>query len=445
MKKINNFRLIIFFILLSVSFVFTSSILKADDGTKEFDVDGLKVILRNTGKDVISARLFITGGTANYPLDKQGVEAFSFDLAIKGGTTSMNKNDFLSAAEKIGTSFGSEASLDFGEMNMTCLKDAWNVSWNMFTDAIMNPAFSNTEFTNKKEQFISSSKQNESNPDSHLNQLSISDAFKGTNYEKNPAGTPESLSKLTLDDLKSYYKDAVCKKRAFLVVVGNVDQNDLTEKVRATLSKLSEGTASKQEGMIKIDDASQKIIDRKIETNYLCGLMSGVKWDSPDIVPMLVAMDIMYDKYFVELRTKRSLSYAPAAYMYGNAITSPFNVIYITTGHPKEAIEVMVNIINDVMKNGFTDEELTNSRNSYITRYFMRLETSASQSLNIGKWKLRGNLKMYDEFGAQVNGVTLQDINKVFRSNAGKLKWTYLGDKTKVSPEDFKQIEKVSW
>jgi len=149
MKKYKRISLKLFAIIFILSF-FHSSLIKADDGTKVLNVDGIKVIVKSTIKDVITARLFVRGGTANYPLDKQGIEALTYALAIKGGTVSMNKNDFLSAAERLGTTFGSEASLDYGEMHMTCLKSAWDKSWGLFSDAIMNPAFSSAEFTNKK-------------------------------------------------------------------------------------------------------------------------------------------------------------------------------------------------------------------------------------------------------------------------------------------------------
>ncbi len=173
--------------------------------------------------------------------------------------------------------------------------------------------------------------------------------------------------------------------------------------------------------------------------------MSGIPWDSPDAVSMMVAMSIMYDKYFLELRSKRGLSYAPAAYMSGDAITNPFSVFYITTDSPKDAIQVMVDIINNVRKNGFTDEEFAKSKASFLTRYFMRLETASSQSLNIGRWKLRGNLPAFENFESLVNAVTVQDINRVFTSNTGNIKWNYLGDETKVTPEDFKQLDKIGF
>ena len=413
--------------------------------TKELDVDGFKVIYRNTGKDVISARLFIAGGTANYPLDKQGLEAVAYSYIIKGGTISMNKTDFLAAAEKMGTTFDSDASLDYGELNMQCLKESWDKSWLLFVDALMNPAYEPGEFENKKQQYVSYAKQREGNPDSRLERLTVETAFKGKNYEKDPYGNTESIATLTMDDIKSYISANLCKQRAFLVVTGNVSEDDIIQKVRNSLAKLPEGTPSQKEQVTKIEQPGQDIESRKISTNYLSGIMSGIPWDSPDAIAMMVAMNIMYDKYFVELRSKRGLSYAPAAYMNGNAVTNPFSVFYITTDHPKEAIQVMVDIINNVRKNGFTNEEFAKSKGAFLTRYFMRLETASSQSLNIGRWKLRGNLGAFDNFEAMVNAVSMQDVNRVFTGNTGNIKWNYLGDETKVSPEDFKQLEKIGF
>ncbi len=440
MKKTAKLLTVLFAALL----IFYSGLVKAGE-VNQFDVDGIKVILYDTPKDVISVRLFVRGGTANYPLEKQGVEGFAYSLAVSGGTTSMDKTEFLSEAEKIGTTIGSDASLDYGEMNLRCLRTYWDESWNLFSDAVMNPAFSETEFNIKKEQLIAGAKQNEADPDYRLNQLAFTTTFKGTDYAKNPQGTAESLAGLTLDVLKTYYKDAVCKKRVFIVVVGNVEQSDLTAKIKSALSKLPEGAPGKTAEQVKLGKPGEEIFDRKIATNYIYGLMPGIDWSSPDAAAMMVAMNIMYDKYFLELRTKRSLSYAPAIYMAGSTITTPLNVLYITTEKPKEALEEMVDIINDVQKNGFTEEDLKNSKNSYLTLYYMRMGTSASQSANIGRWYLRNNLKTYENFEKEVSNVSLGTLNRVFRSNIGSIKWTYLGDKTKVTPEDFKQVEKVSW
>lgn len=441
--RTNKISKAFFIILLAV--IFYGANIFSQNQVKELDVEGFRIIIKNTGKDVISARLFVIGGTANYPLDKQGIEALAYSYIIKGGTQTISKSDFLAAAEKIGTTFGSDASLDYGELNMQCLKESWDRSWVLFTDALMNPAYEPNEFANKKEQYISYAKQNEGDPDTRLERITLETAFKGKNYEKDPYGKESTIASLKLDDIKAFITANLCKQRTFLVITGNVSESDVIQKVKSSLAKLPDGTASPKEQVVKIEQPAQDIESRKISTNYLSGIMSGIPWNSPDAVSMMVAMSIMYDKYFLELRSKRGLSYAPAAYMNGDAITNPFSVFYITTDSPKDAIQVMVDIINNVRKNGFTDEEFAKSKASFLTRYFMRLETASSQSLNIGRWKLRGNLPAFENFETMVNAVTVQDINRVFTSNTGNIKWNYLGDETKVTPEDFKQLDKIGF
>jgi predicted Zn-dependent peptidase len=54
---------------------------------------------------------------------------------------------------------------------------------------------------------------------------------------------------------------------------------------------------------------------------------------------------------------------------------------------------------------------LKDKKEGFLTNYMMGLETSAAQSMAIGKWAVRGNWKIYDEFVERVNATTLKDLN----------------------------------
>ncbi|MDX2000856.1 MAG: pitrilysin family protein [Chitinophagales bacterium] len=409
--------------------------------TKEFTVDGLKVILKNTPKEVISARLFVEGGTANYPKAKEGIESLAFNIAMTGGTTKLNKVDFNTQAEKIGTSFGSESTYDFGSMSMTCIKMFWDKSWELYTDAIMNPAFDPKEFKLTQEQMITAAKEAISNPDAYLRQLAMKNAFAGTNYEKVPNGSPESLAKITLDDVKQYYKNTIGKQRVFLVVVGNITEADLTAKIKKSLSKLALGTPATFEKRTLITTGGDFIEDRDIATNYIRGVMSAPTWNEADGIPMRVAMSIMNDRFFLELRTKRSLSYAPAAFYSSGVIKNPYNAIYITTTDPKQSMSVMVEIIDSVKKYGFKEGELVNTKQGFLTDYFMGQESSSSQSQTLGMAEIAGDWTLAETFTEKVNAVTLKDLNRVFDKYSKAIKWTYLGKQSAVNKADFKQAD----
>ena len=421
--------------------LFTGLQLKADSGIKDMNVEGLRVIIKQSPKEVISARLFILGGTANYNLSEQGIEALALNVAMNAGTTSMDKTTFNTALEKIGTTLGYSSSLDYSEVNMKCIKPFWNESWALFTDAIMNPAFDKNEFDLIKGQMVAAAKQQEANPDAYLRRLADSLAFRGKNYEKEPDGTSFSLGKLMVDPTKSYYKSTVGKARCFLVVVGNINEQDLITKIKATLAKLAAGTPAKTSPRYVISTGTENIVDRTMATNYLCGIMTATPLNTPAGIPMLMATSIMHDRFFIELRTKRSLSYAPAAFFNNDAISSPYSMIYISTDSPKKSIQVMVDLLNDVKKTGFKPEELADKKEGFLTNYLMQLETTDAQSFAIGRWTVRGNWKMYDEFVDRVNATTLKDLNRAIDQNTNAIAWTYLGKKSDVAQQDFKQTE----
>lgn len=410
----------------------------------EFDVKGLKVIYKQVPKEIVSVRFFVNGGTANYGLEQQGIENFAFNLAVSGGTTTIDKITFTSDLEKMGSAISAATDYDYGYFNLLCVKQNWDRSWDLFADAILNPGFNEEEFTVLKAQLIAGAKQAEADPDESLRIAAMQNVFDSHNYAKVYNGTPESLEGLTLDDVKNYYQKIVGKKRSFLVVIGDIDKNDLVSKIEASLANLPEGTEAPKEERIMLTEVSNKVIDRDIATNYIRGYMSAPLQSEDDGTAMLLAMSILRDRYFVELRTKRSLTYAPGAGYASGIINNPYNYLYISTTNPKESIKVMVEELKKLKEDGFTQEELTNKQASFLTGYYMGQETLASQSNSLGVAELKGGWEMSQNFTMDVNAVTLEDLNRVIDKYTDVISWTYLGNEEQISEEDFLQPVDIS-
>ncbi len=418
------------------------SVAKDDNTIEVHDISGIKLLYKPSVKEIISIRLFINGGTANYPKDKQGIENIALMTAINGGTTKRDKIAFQTEAEKIGARFSAGTSYDYGHISMTCLKEYWDSSWNMFQEAILMPAFKPEEFNLLKEQSISAARQAQSDPDAYLRILAQSNAFRGNNYEKIPEGSPESLEKLTLDEVKSYYQNLVLKGNIFIVVVGNVDINELKSKISGSLGTLKKHkvkkSPSKEESSLDIQPLIEK---RDIATNYIRGVTNAPAMSNAEGVPMRIAMAILDDRYFVELRTKRSLSYAPAAFYSTGVLKKPYNVVYISTQNPKAALEVMVDEINKIRKDGFQEKELKSKKLRFLTDYYQDLETNSSQSLAIGMAEIADSRHIFENFDQIIESVTLTKINDVFKKYVTLIDWTYLGKDEENLAEVFIQPE----
>jgi predicted Zn-dependent peptidase len=113
---------------------------------KKFEVNGVKVIFKPSVKEIISVRLFVDGGTSNYPKEMEGLENLALKTAVQGGTISLSKVAFNTEAEKIGTILQSSSSYDYGEISMNCIKPYWDKSWELFVDVVLQPAFNEKEF-----------------------------------------------------------------------------------------------------------------------------------------------------------------------------------------------------------------------------------------------------------------------------------------------------------
>ncbi|MEP7279979.1 MAG: insulinase family protein, partial [Bacteroidota bacterium] len=254
----------------------------AQSGTKEINYEGLKIIFKKTSKEVVTASLFIKGGTANITEAQQGLEDLALSLAMSGGTKTMDKDAFAEAADNLGTDFAATASKDYSRLTMTCLKDNWDKSWAMFADAILNPAMDENEYQVIKNQMISAAKQQESDPDAYLRKLATDGLFGGSDYAKVPNGTPATLETFTVADAKKYYAALLGKKKCFLVIVGNIDETDLLNNIKSSLAKLPVGPEAKKPTFKSVTTSRVNIKDRNIATNYILGTLNAPKYFTTD-------------------------------------------------------------------------------------------------------------------------------------------------------------------
>ncbi len=410
----------------------------SDVKPREYIIDGMKVIFKPSVKEIISVRLFIKGGTANYSKELEGIEDLALSLAVQGGTKAKTKTEFSSALEKIGTSIASSTTLDYSDISMTCVKEFWDPSWKLFAEAITTPRFDEKEFSILKGQAVSQAKESESDPDEHLKNKALENTFAGRNYSKIPSGTVQSLEKITLPQLVSHYQSILGKQNCFLVVVGNLTESDLKQKVSAAFATVGQGKIVKSEPPVEFKPAAN-IENREIATNYIRGTMNAPSVSEKEGVPMMLAMAIMRDRFFVELRTKRSLSYAPSAFYASSAIKNPYAVFYISSTDPKQSLQVMIDEINKVKNQGFKEKELKDMKESYLTGHFLGLETNDSQTMSLGMAEVAGDWRKTESFMAEVDKATIDDLNAVFKKYSSAINWTYLGKESAVTKDDFKQ------
>ena len=416
----------------TVCFIITSFVLInnsiAQNKSEKFSVDGITVLMKPTVKDIINVSVYYRGGVADYSADKAGLADLAISATTECGTKDYSKDAFKDKADKYGISISGFSTYDYSTINLNCISKYFDEGWSLLTAAVKNPIYNEKEFALLKQKNISQIKSQESNPDNKIQKMAVENTFKGTVYETDPQGDTGTVNNITAEEAKDfYYNTLLNKNKIFIVVAGKISKEDIMARIKKAFSDIPSRPYKEPEYQVpEITTNSLHIEPRTLATNYILGVMNAPSFTSPDYVANRVAFATFSDNLFIEIRTKRNLSYAP--YAYSIADKMPYSIMYVSTTDPKASVEVMDNEINRLKKDGFSQKEFTESKNLFITYNYMKEESTSELASSLADAEILGDWKMSDEFINKVQKLTPADMTASFRKYIKGINWNYLGD-----------------
>jgi predicted Zn-dependent peptidase len=402
-------------------------------------VNGVKVIVQPAGNDIVVIQTVIKGGVENYAASKAGIESLAISGLTECGTVKDDKNGFKNKLDKVSAQISGNAGMDYATFSMNCIKSDFETVWPLYADAMLVPRFETKEFDRIKQDAINIIKANESSPDFAIDKMAKQNAFAGKSYAKDPNGSMETVSKLTVAETKKYWTSVFTRSRMVIVVVADLDKATIEEKIKQFLAKIPAGIPFKQKKASYSPPANTfKPQPRDNATNYVQGITGGPQPGTPDFNAFVLAMRVFGTRHFLEVRSKHGLSYAPGAWLSQGATT--YANIYVTTTEPDKYIAVARQLIDKVKTEGFTKDELKNIKTQYLTNVYTRQETNEAQAGSLAfNEVIHGNWKRANTIKDDVKKVTLDEMNNVFRKYISNITWCYQGDPKKVTPALYTQ------
>lgn len=404
-------------------------------------VNGVKVIVQPSGNDIVVIQTVIKGGVQNYPAAKAGIESLAISALTECGTTRDDKNSFKNKLDKVSANVGGNTGMSFASFTLNCIKGDFETVWPLYTDALSIPLFDTKEFDRIKQDAVNAIRSAESNPDNAIDRLAKETAFAGKSYAINPQGTIETVSKLTAAETKKYWTSIFTRSRMVIVVVADLDKATIEKKMKEFLSRVPAGApfVAKKESYAP-PATTFKPQERANATNYVQGIASGPKAGTPDYNAFSLAMNIFSSRHFVEIRSKNGLSYAPGAWLTTGNTT--YANLYVTTTEPDKYIAVARALIDTIKLKGFTEAELKNEKTGYLTGLYYRDETNSAQAYSLASNEvIHGDWKRAIKIKNDINKVTLDQLNAVFKKYINNITWVYQGDPKKVTPALYTQKE----
>ena len=421
-------------------FLLIATIAKAQEKKPyEMMVNGVKVVVIPSGNEIVQVDMVIKGGLQNYTAENAGIEKLAMTAITECGTIKRDKNSFKNELDAVEAFMNCFTGRDAARVQLNCIKGDFETVWPLYVEALTMPKFDAKEFARIKEEALNHIREEESNPDAALQKMAMQTAFKGMDYAKSTNGTIETIQKLTPEKTKAYLQSILTRSRMFIVIVGDLDKDNLKQKLTAFTNKIPQGKPFVLKRSAYIPQENTFAPKQKdVATNYIMGISAAPAPDSKEYLAGALASGMFYDKAFLEVRTNNGLSYAPAAGI-SQGLT-PYSYLYVTTKEPDKYIAVARNMVDKLKKEGFPEDDVRNKKNTYTTQQYYRNETNGSLAAMVASAELlRGDWKKAFTLKEDLQPITPDEVNKVFNKYIGKFTWVYQGDPKAVNQKLFTQ------
>jgi zinc protease len=328
------------------------------------------------------------------------------------------------ALANTGSQMQVENDRDMMRFNIKSLSNpsALEPSMALYISQMTEPGFKAIDFTHNQQEQIQSIQQKQESPDSVATDLFFNAVYGQHPYAHPILGTENTVQKITLDNVKSFYRSNISASNASIAIVGDINLNkakEMAEKIDQSLplgkqiNTIIPATAQKPETIQHNFPSTQTVV--------MIGQL-GIRHDNPNYFPLIVGNyvlggGVLVSRLSEEVREKRGLTYGVYSQFIPLPGIGPFVISLSTQNSQKnEAITITKETLNKFLNEGPSEKEIIAAKN-YITGSF---PLSLASDIDIANLLLRMNFyhlpeNYLDTYINQINAVKREDILKAFK------------------------------
>jgi zinc protease len=391
--------------------------------------NGLKVIMVENNKLPRASASLTIDNKPYFEGEIAGVSSMMGSL-LGRGTTNITKDEFNEKVDFLGANVSFFSSGAYA----SSLKKYFPEILGLMADGVKNSQFTQEEFDKEVQITLDGLKSDEKNVTSAARRVESVLTY-GKNHPYGEFTSKESVSKITLADVKNNYNSYYKPNNAYLVIEGDINTKEIEKLIKSLFSDWKQGvipaytipaTESVATTEINFIDM-QNAVQSEIAVINNVDLTLGDK----DYYAALMASNILGGggtaRLFMNLREDKGYTYGSYASLrqdrYAGTFRATASVRNIVTD--SSVVEIQKEI-NRIRYEKVTPEELENSKEEYIGGFVMDVQkprTVASFALNIERYNLPKDF--YANYIKNIKAVTLDDVQnaaiKYFRGDKARI------------------------
>ncbi len=370
---------------------------------------------------LIAMSFAFVGGAAQDPNGLPGVANMVSGL-LDEGAGDLDSQAFQSALEDLSIELSFDADRDSFGGSLKTLVENLDEAAHLLKLALTKPRFDAEPVERIRAQIVAGIRSAERDPESVAGDVLIEALFPTHPYGRPIEGTLESVSAITVDDLRTFHGKNIARDNLKIAVVGSINAKDLGDLLDHVF-----GALPVKANLDLVRDVEPKTGERidiaiNVPQSVLVFAGDGLLRNDPDFIPAAIAMRILggggfTSRLYEEVREKRGLAYSVG---FGLRPYDHAGIIAGSTAtradQADQVIELIESEIARFASEGASQEELAAAKSYLIGSYALRFTTSTRIARQLLAMQLDGlGVDYMERRNDLIEAVTIDDIRRVAR------------------------------
>ncbi len=391
--------------------------------------NGVTVLALHVPGEAVSVRVRVEAGSVDDPPGREGTALLTARLLTQGGgERAAALHDPRVRLDESAFARGPFANRDDVEIAASCLPDAFDAVARALGAAVTAPVFDLTALDRARRGLAASTAAREDDSRWRADQAVFEHLYSpGERYGRPREGTPESLARLTPDDLTAFHRAFYRPDRTVVAVAGPVDAAAAADALaKAFGAWRAEGPAPAAPAVraaapkpAAAGGAPRLVVVplQKAQASISVGL-PGIARNSPDYAALATLNFLLGETGYAgrlgETLVDTGLAYAVYAQVLAGRGAGP---ILITTDavHAAETVDRIVRTLQGFVSGGVTDAELTHAKGYVLGRLLFRFESASAASAALADMGASGRTDVLQSFAKDVLALTREDLARAAR------------------------------
>ncbi|QGR02808.1 insulinase family protein [Ehrlichia ruminantium] len=371
----------------------------------------------------VSINIWVNVGSRYENTNITGISHFLEHMAFKG-TKTRTALDIAQTFDNIGGNFNAHTDREHTVYHVKILKRDIKIAIEVLADIILNSQFPQEEIDREKGVVLQEIYQTNDSPTSIIFDKYIEAAYPNQIFGKSILGTPESVSNLSKEDLRTYMQEHYHASNMLLSVAGNITHNEVVDLATQYFAKMTRSIPKSMNKSVYVSGEYREVRDLE-QVHIVIGFPS-VSYKDDQFYTIQILDSIlgngMSSRLFQKIREQLGLVYSISSF---NSSYSDNGIFSIYTATDKNNLPKLLNTIATEVQNIHTnleENEVTRAKDKLTSEILMSRESTTARAEALGYYYSHYNRYITkEELLEKISNITIEDIlnciNKLLCSN----------------------------